>query len=208
MVEIEEQLKISQEEYRSVPIPILENSTKKMAQYEIIYCAILGVMGGIISSLIPFGLLIKIWYPLYGGQQLTSGHHLIWASIVYGLTKKKRSIMTTMLFKGLLEFMLGDLWSVIIIFANLLEGFCLVVGFKLMELFKENETKLGWGLAGGFGNFFQAPFFWTLNQRWHFHFSISLLTFLFAFISGVLITGVLGRAIKNHLIQAGVPTML
>ena len=71
---------------------------------------------------------------------------------------------------------------------------------------EEGETKLGWSIAGGFGNFFQAPFFWIINQRWHLHFTLWILAFMFAFISGILITGLLGKAVKEYLIKAGVPT--
>ena len=111
-----------------------------------------------------------------------------------------------MLSKGLLEFLLGDIWGILIIFVNLMEGFFLACGFSLMEKVGEGKTNLGWGIAGGIGNFFQAPFFWIINQRWHLHWVLWTLAFMFAFISGVLITGVLGRTVKNTLIKAGVPT--
>ena len=111
-----------------------------------------------------------------------------------------------MVSKGLIEFLLGDPWSVLIIFVNLMEAFFLVIGFIVIENLGEGETKLGWGLAGGLGNFFQAPFFWIINQRFYLHWSLWALAFIFAFISGVFITGILGRAIKNYLIKAGVPT--
>ena len=185
---------------------ISQEKRTKLTNLDLIYCAIIGVMGGIISSLIPFSLLIKVWYPLTGGTQLVSGHHVIWATIVYGLTKKKGNIMLTMLTKGLLEFLFGDPWGLLIIFVNLMEGGFLSLGFIMMERIGEGETKLGWGIAGGFGNFFQAPFFWILNQRWHLNFTLWILSFMFAFISGILITGVLGKVIKDYLIRAGVPT--
>ena len=179
---------------------------KKLTNLDYIYSAIIGVLGGIISSLIPFSLLIKVWYPFTGGTQLVSGHHLIWGTIIYGITKKKSNIILTMLTKGLIEFLLGDPWGLIIIFVNWMEGILLGIGFSLMEKIGEGETKLGWGIAGGIGNFFQAPFFWIMSERWHLHWSLWALAFIFAFISGVLITGLLGRTIKNSLIKAGVPT--
>lgn len=183
-----------------------QDKKSKILLLDLLYSTIIGVMGGIISSLIPFSILIKVWYPLTGGTQLVSGHHVIWASIVYGLTLKKKNIVLTMLSKGTLEFLLGDPWGLIIIFVNLMEGLCLSGGFYLMEKIGEGETKLGWGIAGGFGNFFQAPFFWIINQRWYLHWVLWVLAFIFAFISGILITGLLGRTVKNGLIKAGVPT--
>jgi ABC-type thiamin/hydroxymethylpyrimidine transport system permease subunit len=186
---------------------ILRASIAHLTVLDLIYCAIFGVLGGIISSLIPFDLLIKVWYPLTGGTQLVSGHHVIWAAIIYGLTKKKSNIVITMLFKGLIEFLLGDVVGILIIFVNLMEGVCLLLGFFIMEKIGEGETKLGWGIAGGFGNFFQAPFFWIINtSRWTLHWSLWILAFTFAFISGILITGLLGKIVKDYLIKAGVPT--
>ena len=194
----------SEEEYIETGVGLEES--KKLSTLDLIYSAILGVLGGIISSLIPFSLLIKIWYPLTGGTQLVSGHHVMWATIIYGITRKKKNIMLTMATKGIIEFLLGDPWGLIIIFVNLMEGFFLAGGFFFMERIGEGETKLGWGIAGGLGNFFQAPFFWIINQRWHLHFTLWILAFIFAFVSGILITGLLGRAVKDYLIKAGVPT--
>ena len=194
----------SEEEYRETGMGLEES--KKLSTLDLIYSAILGVLGGIISSLIPFSILIKIWYPLTGGTQLVSGHHVMWATIIYGITRKKKNIMLTMATKGIIEFLLGDPWGLIIIFVNLMEGFFLAGGFFFMERIGEGETKLGWGIAGGLGNFFQAPFFWIINQRWHLHFTLWILAFIFAFVTGILITGLLGKAVKDYLIKAGVPT--
>jgi ABC-type thiamin/hydroxymethylpyrimidine transport system permease subunit len=193
-----------EEKYK--PTGLSLEGTKRLTVLDLLYSSILGVLGGIISSLIPFSLLIKVWYPLTGGTQLVSGHHVIWASIIYGITRKKKNIILTMLSKGLIEFLLGDPWGLLIIFVNLMEAFCLAGGFFIMEKLGEGETKLGWGIAGGFGNFFQAPFFWILNQRWHLNWTLWMIAFMFAFISGILIVGLLGRSVKNYLIKAGVPT--
>lgn len=194
----------SKDEYK--PSGYLHEKSKGLTLLDLLYSTIIGVMGGIISSLIPFSLLIKVWYPLTGGTQLVSGHHVIWATIVYGLTKKKPTIILTMITKGVLEFLFGDAWGLLIILVNVMEGLFLIIGFMLMEKIGEGETKLGWGIAGGFGNFFQAPFFWIMNQRWYLHWVLWVLAFIFAFISGILITGLLGRTTKNYLIKAGVPT--
>jgi hypothetical protein len=107
------------EEYRETGFIL---NIKKITNLDLLYSTIIGVLGGIISSLIPFSLLIKVWYPLTGGTQLVSGHHVIWASIIYGLTKKKPNVFLTMFSKGLLEFLFGDPWGLLIIFVNLMEA--------------------------------------------------------------------------------------
>ncbi|TXT54715.1 MAG: membrane protein of unknown function [Promethearchaeota archaeon] len=195
---------IEKEEFKETGIG--QEGSKKITNLDLLFATILGVLGGIISSLIPFSLLIKVWYPLTGGTQLVSGHHVIWASIVYGLTRKKKNIFITMGSKGLLEFIFGDPWGLLILVVNLMEATTLALGFLGMEKLGEGETKLGWAIAGGFGNFFQAPFFWIINQRWYLHWTLWVLAFIFAFISGILIVGLLGRSVKNYLIKAGVPT--
>ncbi|MBY9009370.1 MAG: ECF transporter S component [Candidatus Lokiarchaeota archaeon] len=198
-----EEISKSNEDYRETGYNSL-NKEKSM-NLDYIYSALIGVLGGVISSLIPFSLLIKLWYPFTGGTQLVSGHHVIWGAIIYGLTKKKKNIILTMVTKGILEFLLGHPYGLLILFVNILEGALLSFGFYVMAKIGEGETKVGWGIAGGIGNFIQAPFIWILNQRWYLHWSLWALAFIFAFISGILITGLLGRAMKNSLIKAGVP---
>jgi len=129
---------------------------KKITNLDLLYSTIIGVLGGIISSLIPFSMLIKVWYPLTGGTQLVSGHHVIWASIIYGLTKKKPNILLAMVSKGLLEFLLGDPWGVLIIFVNIMEAFFLVMGFYLIY-----QSKMVFTLES-LGSFFYICF-----HIWH-----------------------------------------
>jgi ABC-type thiamin/hydroxymethylpyrimidine transport system permease subunit len=170
---------------------------------DLVYIAILGIMGGFISSLVPFSLLMKVIYPFMGGTQLTSGHHLIWMSIAYGMTRKKSSPVITAGIKGIFEALLGDDWGAFIIVVNLLEGLILMFGFSLVEKYREGETNLGWAIAGGLGNFVQAPIFWLITGKiFILHFSLAIISFIFAFLSGCLITGLLGRIIVKLIKKA------
>ena len=163
---------------------------------DLIIAAILGIMGGFISSLVPFALIMKVIYPFMGGTQLVSGHHVMWMAITYGLTRKKSAPIITAFIKGIFEALLGDAWGAFIIVIDLLEGASLIFGFWLMEKIKEGDTKFGWSIAGGIGNFTQAPVFWALTGKFvTLHYSLAVLAFIFAFLSGVLITGLLGRTI-------------
>ncbi|MFX1236758.1 MAG: ECF transporter S component [Promethearchaeota archaeon] len=196
--------KKDQDDYKPTGLGIDQN--RIINNLDLLYSMIIGIIGGIISPLVPFSLLIKVWYPLTGGTQLVSGHHLIWGAIIYGLTRKKQTIIITMSAKGLLEFLFNDPWGLLIVFVNIFEGLFLALGFILVEKVGEGETNLGWAIAGAIGNFFQAPFFWILNQRFYLHWTLWTISFSFAIISGMLIVGLLGRALKNSLIKAGVPT--
>ena len=170
---------------------------------DLLIAAILGVMGGFISSLIPFSLPIKMFYPFMGGTQLVSGHHTIWMAIAFGLSRKKAAPLVTAFIKGILEALLGDAWGAFIIVINLLEAVVLVGGFWLIEKFGERDTKFGWAIAGGLGNFIQAPIFWIITGRIVvLHYSLAILSFIFAFLSGCLITGLLGRQIVRLIEKA------
>ena len=173
----------------------------------LLYATIFGTIGGIISSVVPFDILIKVWYPITGGTQLVSGHHLLWATILYGLTKNKTGILICSLNKGILEFLITGSYGITIIAINLLEGGSLLLGFLIMEKIGEGDTKLGWAIAGGIGNITQVPVFWYLSGKiFILHISIFIVAMLFAFISGMSIAGLLGNVIKEYLIKAGVPT--
>ncbi|MFX1236761.1 MAG: hypothetical protein ACFFAS_18965 [Promethearchaeota archaeon] len=191
-------------EYKPTGFKTKEN--RKLNNLNVIYSIIFGVLGGIISILVPFKLLIMVWYPFVGGGHLVSAHHILWAALANGFTKNKKTIMLTMSIKGLLEFLFNDPWGLIIIGANLLEGAFLMLGFYLVEKLEEEKTCLGWAIAGGFGNFFQAAFFWILYQRFYLHWILWVITFTFAIVSGIFIIGLLAKSLKNSLIRAGVPT--
>ncbi len=163
---------------------------------DLLYASVLGIMGGFISSLVPFSLIMKAIYPFWGGSQLLSGHHLIWMAIAYGTTKKKSSLLISALLKGVIEFLLGDSMGAFIIVMNIFEGFCLMGGFLIIELVGEYKTNFGWAIAGGLGNLPQAPVFWAIAGRFGIiHWSLAAIAFTFAFLSGCVITGFLGRLI-------------
>ncbi len=130
---------------------------------ELLIASILGIMGGFISSLIPFSLLIKTWYPFIGGTQLVSGHHLLWMVIVYGLTKKKTSMILTATIQGFIGFLFGSNWGILEVAIMIYEGIFLILGFFIMELFHEGNSNLGWAIAGGIGNASQVPLFWIIT---------------------------------------------
>ena len=150
----------------------------------LLYAAILGVMGGFISSLVPFSLPIKMIYPFMGGTQLVSGHHTIWMAIAYGMTKNKLSPILTGTIKGIFEALLGDAWGAFIIVINLIEAVTIVLCFWIAEKMNEDYSKLGWAIACGVGNFIQAPIFWFLTGRiFVIHYTLAILAFIFVTMS-------------------------
>jgi len=172
---------------------------------ELLIASILGIMGGFISSLIPFSLLIKTWYPFVGGTQLVSGHHLLWMVIVYGLTKKKSTIILTATIQGFIGFLFGSNWGILEVAIMLYEGFFLILGFLLIEFFQEGNSNLGWAIAGGIGNASQVPLFWIITGKiWLIHWSLFVMACMFGFISGVFLAGLLGKLISKRIKNSGI----
>jgi len=172
---------------------------------ELLIASILGIMGGFISSLIPFSLLIKTWYPFVGGTQLVSGHHLLWMVIVYGLTKKKTTMILTATIQGFIGFLFGSNWGILEVVIMLYECIFLILGFYLIELFREGNSNLGWAIAGGIGNVSQVPLFWIITGKiWLIHWSLFMMACMFGFISGMFLAGLLGKLISKRIKNSGI----
>lgn len=162
-------------------------------------------MGGFISGLIPFSLLVQTWYPFVGGTQLVSGHHILWMVLAYGLTNKKSAMFVTATIKGFVMFLLGAQWGILEVFINNYEAFFVCIGIIFLARFHEGDSKLGWGIAAGIGNVSQVPFFWFLSGKFYLlHYTLFIMACMFAFASGVIIAGYLGKVITNKIRQAGV----
>ena len=171
--------------------------------WDLLIISLLGIMGGFISGLVPFRLLIETWYPLVGGTQLISGHHILWSSIAYGVTRKKASMLLTAVVKGFVMFLLGSTWGILEVPLSLLEAASLVAGFAIIEKLGEGNTRLGWGLASGIGNVTQVPLFWALTGKFFvINNTLFIMAVMFGFASGVLITGLLGKEIIERLRKA------
>lgn len=177
----------------------------RFSTQDLLISAILGVMGGFISGLIKFSLLVKTWYPFVGGTQLVSGHHLLWMAIAYGLTQKKGTIFLTAFIQGFVNFLFGSQWGILEVGITLYEGLFLFGGFLLVEHLGEKMTYFGWGLTGGIANFFQVPLFWLITGKIFFlHWSLFVMACLFGFLSGVFISGLLGVFIIKRIEATGV----
>ncbi|MHA1647362.1 MAG: ECF transporter S component [Promethearchaeota archaeon] len=189
---------------------IIQKKRSKNSRYyftteDLLIGSILGIMGGFISGLIPFSLLVKTWFPFVGGTQLVSGHHLLWMIIAYGLTKKKPVIFFTAIIQGFLNYLFGSQWSILEIGFTLYEGLFLYLGLLIMQALGEGNTKLGWGVAAGLGNLSQVPLFWIITGKiFILHWSLFVMSCMLGFISGLIIAGLLGKLIVNRILKTGV----
>lgn len=189
------------------------NTSKFRKQYskyyfttlELLLSAVVGVMGGIISSLIPFSLLIKTWYPFVGGTQLVSGYHLLSLVIIYGLLEKKRTIFLTAVIQGFINFLFGASWGISEIIIMLYEASFFFLGLLIVGLTNERDTYLGWGLAAGIGNVSQVPLFWILTGKIYLiHWSLFAMACMFAFLSGIFMAGILGKSVVDAIKKTGI----
>ena len=203
-------VQISEDEVLQNTGSLAKKNLNKKSKYffstqELLIASILGIMGGFISSLIPFSLLIKTWYPFIGGTQLVSGHHLLWMVIVFGLTKKKTTIILTATIQGFIGFLFGSNWGILEVAIMLYEGIFLIFGFYLIELFHEGNSNLGWAIAGGIGNVSQVPLFWIITGKiWLIHWSLFVMACIFGFISGMFLAGLLGKLISKRIKNSGI----
>ncbi|HME55235.1 MAG TPA: hypothetical protein VKM55_23710 [Candidatus Lokiarchaeia archaeon] len=221
MAEIEDseragRLKESDTIHKEIPLdePLIETGTRAKqggsSRYyfttkELLIITIMGIIGGFISGLIPFSLLIETWYPFVGGTQLVSAHHILWSAISYGATRKKSSMVITAIIKGFIMFLLGSQWGVLEILLDIFESLSLVAGFVLIEKFHEGTTNFGWGMACGIGNLTQVPLFWFLTGKFLvINNAFFIMAVMFAFVSGVFIAGLLGKAIVDRLHKADI----
>lgn len=174
---------------------------------DIVYFAILGMMGGVISSYVPIVDLLKnVLPPPNPLPQLLGGHHLIWMVLAFGVTGKHGAAASTAVIKGILEFMVGDRLGPIIILLNLLEGISIELGFYITRsLRRAGKVMHAWGLAGGIGNVTQPPFFWLFMGRlFIFPAYFVVLACVFAFVSGIFISGLLSLSVLRFLEKAGI----
>ena len=203
-------VQISEDEVLQNTGSLAKKNLNKKSKYffstqELLIASILGIMGGFISSLIPFSLLIKTWYPFIGGTQLVSGHHLLWMVIVFGLTKKKTTIILTATIQGFIGFLFGSNWGILELVIMLYEGIFLIFGFYLIELFHEGNSNLGWAIAGGIGNVSQVPLFWVITGKiWLIHWTLFAMACMFGFISGIFLAGLLGKLISKRIKNSGI----
>ncbi len=207
---MERNLSLMRDMVETDPSRLISNAYKRKYYFstlEIVYISLLGVLAGLLSSYVPFIDLLKSMLPPPNPlPQLLGGHHLWWMAIAFGLTRKKGAAISTAGIKGILEFMLGDPFGPVIMFLNLLEGASLEAGFIIPGRMKNaHDSKFRWALAGAIGNVTQPPFFWLLKGTlfmfpWYF----ITLACVFAFISGALISGLLGLAVVKVLNIAGI----
>lgn len=175
---------------------------------DLLYLCTIGMIGGIISSIVPFKYLVTFWFPFTGGGQLVAGHHVLWMTMAYGFTRKSGAPIVTSAVKGLFEFMIGDTIGIFVLVLNLVEGAGTDAFFFIARKLKEDKTKLGWALAGAAGTFIQVPILWWITGRFALlPWVLTVIALMFSFISGVLIAGLLGRATILMLGKAGIQTM-
>ncbi|MCF2140215.1 MAG: hypothetical protein K9W44_09205 [Candidatus Lokiarchaeota archaeon] len=187
---------------------IIQEKQRKHSKYyfsteDLLIGSILGIMGGFISGLVKFDLLVKTWYPFVGGTQLISGHRLLWMMIAYGLRRKKPIIFLTAIIQGFLNYLFGSQWSILEIGFTFYESVFLFFGLSIMQLFGENDTKLGWGLAAGLGNLSQVPLFWIITGKiFILHWSLFVMSCMFGFLSGFLIAGLIAKLVVDRILAA------
>ena len=114
-------------------------------------------------------------------------------------------MILTAIIQGFIGFLFGSNWGIFEIAIMLYEGSFLILSFYFVELFHEENSKLGWAIAGGIGNMSQVPLFWIITGKiWLIHWSLFVMACMFGFISGVFLAGLLGKLISDRIKNSGV----
>jgi ABC-type thiamin/hydroxymethylpyrimidine transport system permease subunit len=167
---------------------------------DLVTIAVLGSLGAVFSVYLGYLIteaynLIRVWFPV--GESL-SGIHLIWIVLVLGLTNKKGSGVLAGALKGFVEFILGSRLGIFVVLLSLFEGLFAEIGFWPFRKYR----KVSYLLAGGLGTMANVILF----QFYVPYASMALLALasLMSFISGVVLSGVLGLGIMDSLEEAGI----
>ena|GEM_PF-1128118 len=173
--------------------------------HELLIMAALAALGGVSSTMMSnIRAAVHAVVGLPGGMQFTAGVHVVWLIIAVGLVRKPGAATVTGLLKGTVELLSGNLHGLLVILYAVLAG----VGVDLVWLLLGRRHRpVTYMLAGGVGtasNVLVLPFLASLPyDEGGLIAGMTLLTAV-AFLSGVLLAGLLGWSLLHTLRAAGV----
>lgn len=171
---------------------------------DLLMMAVLASLGGIASTYIQTlanAVHAALGFP--GATQVLAGLHVIWIILAIGLTGKQGSGTVTGIIKGAVEFLSGNTHGILIVLIDVAAGIFVDLG---MLPFRNKNSYLAYSVAGGIAtasNVFVFQIFASLPGDILALGAIALVG-LASFASGVLLAGILGKALLDSLRRAGV----
>jgi len=169
---------------------------------DLVMMAVLAALGGVTSTAVnALGDAVQAALGFAGTTQWAAGLHVVWLVLAVGLTGKGGAGTVTGLLKGGVELLSGNTHGVLVVLIDVIAGLLVDVGFWP---FRNKDTVTAYGLAGGLAaasNVFVFQLFATTPE--------DVLLFVWgvaalAFVSGVVLAGVLGWSLMVALRRAGV----
>lgn len=171
---------------------------------DLLMMAALAALGGVVSTYInAIGDFFQSILGFAGTTQWAAGLHVLWLTLAVGLTRKQGAGTTTGFLKGGVELLTGNTHGLIVVLVDVVAGLLVDLGFLP---FKDKDSLPAYCLAGGLAaasNLFVFQLFASLPAD-VLTYGALLLVAAVAFLSGVLLAGVLARALVNALRRAGV----
>jgi energy-coupling factor transport system substrate-specific component len=171
---------------------------------DLLIITVLASLGGVASTYVnTLGDAIHAALGIPGAAQWAAGLHVIWIILGMGILRKPGTGVFIGLIKGAVELISGNSHGVIILLVDLAAG--LLVDFCFM-VFRKKESLLPYLLAGGLASasnvlIFQLFASIPLNML---GISAILILLLVAFISGIILSGLLPFSLQNAMNKAGV----
>lgn len=183
------------------------NTVKRQSEYrfstrDILMMAVLAALGGFSSTLInTVGDTMQAMLGFAGTTQWAAGLHVLWLVLAVGITGKPGSGIITGLLKGAVEFLSGNTHGILVLLINLVAGILVDLG---MLPFRRTDSLPALGLAGGLASASNVIVFQLFAST-----PEEVLKYVWAiagvaFVSGVVLAGLLGHGLLQALRRAGV----
>lgn len=171
---------------------------------DLLMMAALAALGGVVSTYVnAIGDFFQSILGFAGTTQWAAGLHVLWLVLAVGLTRKQGAGTITGILKGGVELLTGNTHGLLVVLVDVVAGLLVDLGFLP---FKEKESLPAYCLAGGIAsasNVFAFQIFAAVPTDTLAYWALLLVAGV-AFLSGVLLAGVLGRVLVNTLRRAGV----
>jgi energy-coupling factor transport system substrate-specific component len=172
--------------------------------HDLLVMAALAALGGVSGSLVGWiGGLLHAVTGQPGGLQFLAGIHVLWLILAVGLIRKPGAATLTAALKGSVELLFGNKLGLYVVLITIVAGVCV----DLIWLLAGRRHRLPvYMLAGGVAAASNLVVFKIIYSLPDHAVITGLLTVLVivAFVSGVVLAGLLGWSLMNALARAGV----
>ena len=171
--------------------------------YELLVMAALAALGGVTSSVLSMvRAAVHAAVGLPGGMQFLAGIHVLWLVLALGLVRKPGAATVTGLLKGAVELLSGNPHGLLVVFYSVLAGVAVDAIWLLLGGRHRPVTYLLAGGVGSASNLLVLKVVFSLPGHGGVVAGLAVLAGI-AFVSGVVLAGMLGWWLLRVLHQAG-----